>query len=170
MEEISGALPAVGAGEVALIVEFGDQSFVGVEGAGGVAVDGFGDASAEGVVAVGGAFLAVLADLTEPIGGVVGVVGVVVGALFSGQLAGGAVGVGGWGVALAVLRELVIGVVAPGAGLVGAALAVVDGVVGVAFEREAAGAVGGLLEGGGWGGLGEAINTRCTPWRWNAVR
>jgi len=79
-------LPAVGAGEVALIVEFGDQSFVGVEGAGGVAVDGFGDASAEGVVAVGGAFLAVLADLAQPIGGVVGVVGVVVLALGSVRL------------------------------------------------------------------------------------
>lgn len=87
--------------------------------------------------AVGGAFLAVLAHLAQPIGGVVGVVGVVVGALFSGQLAGGAVGVGGWGVALAVLRELVIGVVAPGAGLVGAALAVVDGVVAVALQWEA---------------------------------
>ena len=138
-------LPAVGAGEVALIVEFGDQSFVGVEGVGGVAVDGFGDAPAEGVVAVGGAFLTVLGDLAQAVGGVVGVVGVVVLALFSGELAGGAVGVGGLGVALAVVGELVIGVVVPGAGLVGAALPVVDGIVAVAFERETLGAFGGLL-------------------------
>lgn len=69
-------LPAIGTGKLALGVEFGDQSFVGVEVVGSVAVDGFGDAPSEGVVAVGGAFLAVLGDLTEPVGGVgVGVVG-----------------------------------------------------------------------------------------------
>ena len=96
-------LPAVGAGEVALAVEFGDQPFVGVEVVGGSAIDGLGDAPPKGVVAVGGPFLAVLGDLTQAIGGVIGVISMLVLALGAGELAGGAVGVGGAGVALAVV-------------------------------------------------------------------
>ncbi|MEI2676985.1 MAG: hypothetical protein V9G29_03505 [Burkholderiaceae bacterium] len=43
-------------------VEFGDQPFGGVEIPGRLAADDFGDAAAEGVVLVAGAFLAVDVD------------------------------------------------------------------------------------------------------------